>query len=92
MTLTSQVQLTHADKLSEVLKSVKLPLSGFFEFSDLAEGQYTVSLKSTRSKLEWEIQSTSASVSLGPEAPESVSILNLSFNSTRKVCRVGWQV
>ena len=82
-----EVQLAHADKLNEVFKSCTVPLSRYFEFSDLAEGEYSVSLHSTRIKdqSKWNIDGTSSIVSLGIDAPKPAKPLELSFKSSRKV-------
>ena len=67
-----------------------MPLSRYFEFSDLAEGEYTVSLHTSRTnkdKGKWDVVATSASVSLGKDAPNPAKPLELSFKSSRKVQR-----
>jgi len=82
------VQLAHADKQHEVFKSCAVPLSRYFEFSDLAEGEYTVSLHSTRIKKDrhkWDVVATSSSVSLGLGASKPAKPLQLSFQSSRRV-------
>merc|ERR1711934_232061 len=82
-----EVQLAHAD--NEVLKTIKLPLSRYFEFSDLPEGEYTISLHSSRlskDRGKWSTSGdTRASLSLGRNAPVPPNPLELSFQATRKV-------